>query len=559
MTGPLNSSKPTTSIITGGVYNATLPAPQDKQACALQLDSAGNLKVNVIVGGGGGGSNASVGLNGVLAPTSSTEIGFIGSGGLETPVSAANPLPITGSISATNPSVGVIGATAPSDATLLGVIDASGNLQGNSASNPVRTDPTGTTIQPVSGTVAVSNFPASQVVAGNLTNNNAVPGANNIGVLSAEAVPSYTALTYNSGDMVMPVTDTHGALNEDLQAVAGVALGATAVVAYGSTPAAVNVPGVNAFVTNFPATQPISGTVTALQGTSPWLVTGSFYQSVQPISGTIAISNFPSAQSVTQGTSPWVVSGTVSIASFPALQNVNLTQLNSVALGSPSNYGTSPGAVAVIGVNAFVTNPVAVTGTFWQATQPVSGTIAATQSGTWTVGISASQTIAVTNAGTFAVQATLAAETTKVIGTVNQGTSPWVVSGAVTVASTTITGTVATVATPSTTVGVLSNVQQALTTSINIKASAGSFYGFDWFNPNAVTVYIFIYNTATTPGTIGATTVLIYQKGLPAGAGSNIEFPMGIPCSAGIAIAVSTSPTSAAAPSTGLVLTTLYD
>jgi hypothetical protein len=39
---------------------------------------------------------------------------------------------------------------------------------------------------------------------------------------------------------------------------------------------------------------------------------------------------------------------------------------------------------------------------------------------------------AVTNAGTFAVQATLAAETTKVIGTVNQGTSPWVISGAIT-------------------------------------------------------------------------------------------------------------------------------
>lgn len=38
----------------------------------------------------------------------------------------------------------------------------------------------------------------------------------------------------------------------------------------------------------------------------------------------------------------------------------------------------------------------------------------------------------VTNTGTFAVQATLSAETTKVIGTVNQGTSPWVVSGTVT-------------------------------------------------------------------------------------------------------------------------------
>lgn len=38
----------------------------------------------------------------------------------------------------------------------------------------------------------------------------------------------------------------------------------------------------------------------------------------------------------------------------------------------------------------------------------------------------------VKNSGTFAVQATLAAETTKVIGTVNQGTSPWVISGALT-------------------------------------------------------------------------------------------------------------------------------
>jgi hypothetical protein len=113
---------------------------------------------------------------------------------------------------------------------------------------------------------------------------------------------------------------------------------------------------------------------------------------------------FPSAQHVI------IDSGTIAA-------NNNITQWNSISLGSPSAYGTGPGAVNVIGVNAFITNTV-----------PISGTIAATQSGTWTVGISAAQTIAVTNAGTFAVQATLAAETTKVIGTVNQGTSPWVVS-----------------------------------------------------------------------------------------------------------------------------------
>jgi len=56
-------------------------------------------------------------------------------------------------------------------------------------------------------------------------------------------------------------------------------------------------------VSNFPATQPVSGTVTALQGTSPWVV-----------SGTVAVSNFPATVAVTQSTSPWVVSGTVAVA-----------------------------------------------------------------------------------------------------------------------------------------------------------------------------------------------------------------------------------------------------
>ena len=104
-------------------------------------------------------------------------------------------------------------------------------------------------------------------------------------------------------------------------------------------------------------TQPVSGTF--WQATQP--VSGTFWQTTQPVSGTITAN---------QGGAPW---------------SENQTQLNGVALGSPSNYGTSPGAISVQGVNAFVTNSVAVTGTFWQATQPVSGTVAATQSGTWSV------------------------------------------------------------------------------------------------------------------------------------------------------------------------------
>lgn len=74
----------------------------------------------------------------------------------------------------------------------------------------------------------------------------------------------------------------------------------------------------------------------------------------------------------------------------PCVTNVQNWGAGSGVLGAIANYGTSPGAVLVPGVNAFITNTPTVS---------------------------------------------LSAETTKVIGTVNQGTSPWVISGAVTIAA----------------------------------------------------------------------------------------------------------------------------
>lgn len=52
-------------------------------------------------------------------------------------------------------------------------------------------------------------------------------------------------------------------------------------------------------------------------------------------------------------------------------QASNITQWNSVNLGSPSAYGTSPGAVTVPGVNSFVTNTVTTTGA--GGTFPITG------------------------------------------------------------------------------------------------------------------------------------------------------------------------------------------
>jgi hypothetical protein len=105
--------------------------------------------------------------------------------------------------------------------------------------------------------------------------------------------------------------------------------------------------------------------VQAFQGTSPWVVS----LTSTTITGTVG---------VTQSTSPWVVS---------------VPTWAGGTLGAMANYGTSPGAVLVPGVNAFVTNTVPVTLT----STTITGTVAEnlTQVAGTTLGATA-----VTNFGT---------------------------------------------------------------------------------------------------------------------------------------------------------------
>lgn len=60
-------------------------------------------------------------------------------------------------------------------------------------------------------------------------------------------------------------------------------------------------------------------------------------------------------------------------------QNVNVLQWDTTALGAPSAYGTPPGAVNVIGVNAFITNTPTVTANAGTGTFTVAGTVTANQ------------------------------------------------------------------------------------------------------------------------------------------------------------------------------------
>lgn len=125
-----------------------------------------------------------------------------------------------------------------------------------------------------------------------------------------------------------------------------------------------------------------SWTVTANQGTSPWVISGTVAATqsgtwttgrtwtLNNSTDSVNVGNFPATQAVTQSTSPWVVSGTVT-----------------------SNQGTSP----------------------WV----VSGTVAATQSGTWNIN-NISGTISLpTGASTSANQTTANTSLSSIDGKLN--------------------------------------------------------------------------------------------------------------------------------------------
>ena len=98
----------------------------------------------------------------------------------------------------------------------------------------------------------------------------------------------------------------------------------------------------------------VDGTV-GISGTVP--VTGTFWQATQPVS-------ISSAVPVTDNGGSLTVDGSVSVSNFPATQAVSISTLPALAAGT-----NTIGKVDVNGT-------VPVSGTFWQATQPISGTVA---------------------------------------------------------------------------------------------------------------------------------------------------------------------------------------
>lgn len=119
-------------------------------------------------------------------------------------------------------------------------------------------------------------------------------------------------------------------------------------------------------------------------------VTGTFWQATQPVSGTVTANLAAGTNNIGDVdvlTLPAIPTG----ANYIGLATVNIGSSNATlyavvntgAVGTTNSLVTLLNSDAYIGLVTIANASLPVTGTFWQATQPVSGTVAATQSGTW--------------------------------------------------------------------------------------------------------------------------------------------------------------------------------
>lgn len=167
MTASLNSSRPVNGTVVGGTFNIVAPSPSDGQALPFQVDSAGNLLVNVAVGGGGGTAGVQY-VDGVTqaTPTGTVALGknpsnilhaisFDASGNLNVNLAA-------GSISGGNAAASPTGAAVPASADYTG-FNSGGSLIGVSAANPL----------PVVQTAAVDVSDRAARLLGHVTVDNA--------------------------------------------------------------------------------------------------------------------------------------------------------------------------------------------------------------------------------------------------------------------------------------------------------------------------------------------------------------------------------------------------
>lgn len=201
-----------------------------------------------------------------------------------------------------------------------------------------------------------------------------------------------------------------------------------------------------------------------------------------------------------------------------------------------SNYGTSPGAVTVAGVNAFVTNTVAE-----NITQVAGATISATNPLFTNISV-ASAAISATNPlfTNISVGSTAISATNGLFANILQG------NAVISVGNPSFSRVVAGATGGASTTG---NISVNNVTAVVVKSGAGTLYGIQVYGIGSAPAYIKFYNA--TSATCGSGTpvkrIMIPAASTAAnGAGSNVTFgSQGVAFSTGITYCVTTGITDA--------------
>lgn len=405
--------------------------------------------------------------------------------------------------------------------------------------NPLRIDPTGTTTQPVSGTVSVNALPSGSNTIGGVelvdsggTNKASISAGGAVKVDgSAVTQPISGTVTANAGTNL----NTSALALEsggNLATLAG-AVSASKVnvnIASGNPTSIIANAGTNLNTSALALDTSVNGLLTA-QGSTTSGQSGPLAQAATTTAAptyttgkTNPLSTDTSGNLRTSVNNTVTVSGTVTTTP-PSNASVNLNQVggSAVALGQTTMSGSIPVTLAS-NQSAFSDNITQFGGT------NVSTGTGASGAGIPRVTVSNDSNVLATQSGTWTVQPGNTPNTT-----------PWLVS-----LSPSTSGGWSTAAYNGT------GGSPALTnTVVAVKASAGQFGGYMFYNSNSSAVYIQVFNAATGSVTLG-TTNPTYVIPLPANGAANVEFANGIAHGTAISVAVTTTASGSTAPTTAL-------
>ena len=445
-----------------------------------------------------------------------------------------------------------------------------GAVAGGTSTNPLRTDPTGITTQPVSGTVSVNALPTGNNTIGAVNLAQYTPASGRLPVDGSGVTQpiSASSLPLPSGAATaakQPALGTAGSASSDVITVQGIA-SMTALKVDGSA-----------------VTQPVSGTITANIGTAGSLALDASVTGLQVSQGSTTSGQKGSlVQGAVTTSAPSYTTAQTSPLSLTTagglrIDGSGVTQpISAASLPLPSGAATAAKQPALGTAGSASSDVISVQGIASMTalkvdgsavTQPVSGTVSITTNSAVNVaqingvaptmgnGASGTGVQRVTIANDSTGQVALAAGSNTIGAlTANQSVNLNQVAGSsIATGNGAASGSVrVTVANDSTgqiglvplTAGGLSisrTISAASTNATSVKGSAGQVYAIHVINTNAAVRYLKIYNKASSP-TVGTDTPVLTFP-IPAsatGAGFVLSTEMGIAFGTGIAFAVTT-------------------